>query len=363
MRIAIYAFDGITMFHLSVPQMVFDEVTRLGARRLGDRRLLRPARFGPDRRGLTLGPVQGLAAAADADLVVVPSWTDDGTRLPTPTERAVVEAHARGSVVVGLCLGSIAVAGAGLLAGRSAVTHWREVDRLAAAHPDVTVDPDVLYVDHGDVLTSAGTASGLDACLHVVRTRLGAEAANRVARSLVVAPHREGGQAQYIERPVVQRRDDDPVATASAWAVEHLDEEARRRPTRCGGPHEPPQLRPGLQGVDRHHPRGLGTESPSGRGPSTARDHRPARRPDRRSVRVRQPGHAAAELRRGVRQHTLELPPTVRRAALTSRPGECVPSHDGCDGNWKRAYLVRTTDRVRPIRPGAPGAALRRRGR
>jgi transcriptional regulator GlxA family with amidase domain len=127
--------------------------------------------------------------------------------------------------VVGLCLGSIAVAGAGLLAGRSAVTHWREVDRLAAAHPDVTVDADVLYVDHGDVLTSAGTASGLDACLHVVRTRLGAEAANRVARSLVVAPHREGGQAQYIERPVVQRLGDDPVATASAWAVEHLDED------------------------------------------------------------------------------------------------------------------------------------------
>ncbi|WP_433928796.1 GlxA family transcriptional regulator [Curtobacterium flaccumfaciens] len=225
MRIAIYAFDGITMFHLSVPQMVFDEVTRLGLAEWET--VVFSDRPGSVRtaEGLTLGPVQGLDAAADADVVVVPSWTDDGTRLPRPTERAVVDAHARGSVVVGLCLGSIAVAGAGLLAGRSAVTHWREVDRLAAAHPEVTVDADVLYVDHGDVLTSAGTASGLDACLHVVRTRLGAEAANRVARSLVVAPHREGGQAQYIERPVVQRRDDDPVATASAWAVEHLDEE------------------------------------------------------------------------------------------------------------------------------------------
>lgn len=224
MRIAIYAFDGITMFHLAVPQMVFDEVTRLG---LAEWETVvffdRPGSV-RTAEGLTLGPVQGLDAAADADLVVVPSWTDDGTRLPRPTERAVVDAHARGSVVVGLCLGSIAVAGAGLLAGRSAVTHWREVDRLAAAHPDVTVDADVLYVDHGDVLTSAGTASGLDACLHVVRTRLGAEAANRVARSLVVAPHREGGQAQYIEHPLPPRAEGDPMARLLEWAMGRLAE-------------------------------------------------------------------------------------------------------------------------------------------
>ncbi|WP_307858351.1 DJ-1/PfpI family protein [Curtobacterium aurantiacum] len=124
MRIAIYAFDGITMFHLSVPQMVFDEVTRLG---LADwETFVFSDRSGTVRtaEGLTVGPVHGLEAADDADLVVVPSWTDDGTRLPAPTEQAVVDAHARGSTVVGLCLGSIAVAGAGLLAGRSAVTHW-----------------------------------------------------------------------------------------------------------------------------------------------------------------------------------------------------------------------------------------------
>jgi transcriptional regulator GlxA family with amidase domain len=222
-KIAVYAFDGVSMFHLSTPQLVFGEVTRRG---LADwTTVLFTDRAGSIRtaEGYQLAGLSGSAAAADADVVIVPSWTEDGREPSAVLRRSLQTAHDRGAVIVGLCLGAIAVADAGLLAGRSAVTHWQAVDRLAARHPDVSVNPSALYVDLGDVLTSAGTASGLDACLHLVRARLGADAANRVARSLVVAPHREGGQAQFIERPVAQRVTDEPIAQATAWALEHLD--------------------------------------------------------------------------------------------------------------------------------------------
>lgn len=225
MKIAVYAFDGATMFHLAVPQMVFDEVTRQGLAEWET--VLFSDRAGSIRtaEGYALGRVMGLDAVVDADLVVVPSWIDDGRQLRPAFRTAVLKAHDRGSMIAGLCLGAIAVADLGLLEGRSGVTHWHAVDALARRHPGVTVDAGVLYLDHGDVMTSAGTASGIDACLHVVRTRLGAEAANRVARSLVVAPHREGGQAQYIERPVAHDAASDPIAVASTWALENLGED------------------------------------------------------------------------------------------------------------------------------------------
>lgn len=223
MKIAIHAFTGVTMFHLSVPQMVFDEVARLG---LAEWSCVLFSEEGDAIRtseGYTITGIHPLSATVDADLLVIPSWVDSGREPSDSVRSTILEAHERGATIAGLCLGAIAVADLDLLRGRSAVTHWRSLDALAARHPEVSIDADVLYIDHGDVLTSAGTASGIDACLHVVRTRLGAEAANRVARSLVVAPHREGGQAQYIERPVAVRSTDDPIATASAWALAHLD--------------------------------------------------------------------------------------------------------------------------------------------
>ncbi|WP_454042075.1 GlxA family transcriptional regulator [Cellulosimicrobium sp. Marseille-Q8652] len=224
LRIAVYAFDGVTMFHLSVPQIVFDEVSRQG---LGAwKTVLFSDRAGSVRtaEGYRIGGVQGPAAAAEADVVVVPSWFEDGRTAGTTLRRVLTRAHDRGATVAGLCLGAVAVADAGLLSGRGAVTHWQSMDMLASRHPDVTLDASVLYVDHGDVLTSAGTASAIDACLHLVRSRLGAAAANQVARHLVVAPHREGGQAQYIERPVPAQASDDPVSRVVAWALEHLGE-------------------------------------------------------------------------------------------------------------------------------------------
>ncbi|GAA3463466.1 GlxA family transcriptional regulator [Saccharothrix longispora] len=224
LRVAVYAFDGVTMFHLSVPQLVFDEVTRQG---LGDwTTVLFSDRAGSIRtaEGYPIGEVRGPSAARDADVVVVPSWFEDGRAAGPTLRRTLAEAHGRGATIAGLCLGAVAVADAGLLSRRTAVTHWQAVDMLAARHRDVVVDASVLYVDHGDVLTSAGTASAIDACLHLVRGRLGAAAANRVARSLVVAPHREGGQAQYIERPLPAQSANDPIAAVLEWALRHLAE-------------------------------------------------------------------------------------------------------------------------------------------
>ncbi|WP_225437329.1 GlxA family transcriptional regulator [Arthrobacter sedimenti] len=220
-----YAFEGATMFHLAVPQMVFDEVRRQG---LGDWvTFLFSDRPGSIRtaEGYELGRIQGPEAAETADIVVVPSWFDDGRGLSAALRNVLQGAHEKEVAVLGLCLGAIAVADAGLLAGRRAVTHWQAFDMLGGRHPDISLDQSVLYIDHGDVMTSAGTASGLDACLHLVRERLGADAANQVARSLVVAPHREGGQAQYIDQPVPRRSADDPIGRLLEWALGHLREQ------------------------------------------------------------------------------------------------------------------------------------------
>lgn len=224
MRIAIHAFDGITMFHLAVPQLVFAEVARLGTAPEWTTVLWSDTGGTvTTSEGHTLGPVEGPEALEEADMLIIPSWPE---RLPE-ADAALVgrlrRAHARGAEIVGLCLGAFAVADAGLLAGRSAVTHWAAMERFSARHPDIAVDTSVLYIDHGDVMTSAGTASGLDACLHLVRKHLGTHAANRLARSMVVAPHREGGQAQYIERPVPRSGSDAPIAEVMAWALGNLD--------------------------------------------------------------------------------------------------------------------------------------------
>jgi transcriptional regulator GlxA family with amidase domain len=223
-KIAIYAFDGVTTFHLAVPQLVFGEANRLDAAAEWTTALWSAA-GGPitTAEGYALGPLADPQLLETADIVIIPSWPE---RLPEADPMLLDRlraAHARGAQVVGLCLGAFPVADAGLLTGRSAVTHWAAMDQLSARHQDVAVDASVLYIDHGDVMTSAGTASGLDACLHLVRRYLGAAAANRVARSMVVAPHREGGQAQYIERPVSPAASDTPIADVMAWALDHLD--------------------------------------------------------------------------------------------------------------------------------------------
>lgn len=225
MRIAVYAFDDITMFHLAAPLMVFGEVGRLGLASGWETRLWSD-RAGSIRtaEGYPIGEVAGPEVVDWADIVVIPSWPLPPFPVADALRAVLARAHARGAVIAGLCLGAFAVADARLLDGRSAVTHWSAMPLLAEHHPESRVDESVLYIDHGDVLTSAGTASSMDACLYLVRKHLGSGVATRVARSLVVAPHREGGQAQYVERPLARPDTTSPIAEVLEWALARLDE-------------------------------------------------------------------------------------------------------------------------------------------
>ncbi len=142
---------------------------------------------------------------------------------PDALLEALRAAHSRGARIVSICTGAFILAAAGLLDGRRVTTHWMNADELAKTHPAVSVDPNVLYIDDGDIATSAGTASGIDLCLHIVRKDHGADVANAVARRMVVPPHREGGQAQYIEYPMVSANEDDDLLDETlSWARERL---------------------------------------------------------------------------------------------------------------------------------------------
>ncbi len=223
--VAVIAFEGVNPFHLSVPCAVFgDDLARLGEPSY--RLLICGERAGPiaTLAGFDIEVRHGLNALAQADTVIVPAWRDPDER---PSERlleALRQAHARGSRLVGLCLGAFVLAEAGLLDGRAASTHWVWADDFERKYPQVKLDRRVLYVDGGDILTSAGTAAAIDCCLHLLRSDCGAELANRVARRMVVAPHRSGGQAQFIEQPLPKSVDRDPLAQTLEWAIGHLQQ-------------------------------------------------------------------------------------------------------------------------------------------
>src|SRR5499427_10200498 len=171
--------------------------------------------------GFLLYAAAGPAALRWADTIIIPGWRGDDEQPPDALLRALRAAHRRGARLVSICSGAFVLAAAGLLDGKRATTHWRYVDQLKARFPNVQVEPDVLYVDEGSILTSAGSAAGLDLCLHLVRLDYGAEIANSVARRLVVPPHRDGGQAQYVQEPM--RRDASPgLAAVLDWAVSRL---------------------------------------------------------------------------------------------------------------------------------------------
>lgn len=172
--------------------------------------------------GVVLTAPHGLAATADADLVAIPA----SPTAYTPSEavmQVVRDAVGRGAHVLSVCSGAFTLGAAGVLDGRECTTHWMHSDRLAETYPLARVNPDVLYAHDGTVITSAGTAAGIDACLHLVRSEHGGTVANRIARRMVVSPHRDGGQRQFIDRPV-------PVTEAESlgpvleWMLEHLDE-------------------------------------------------------------------------------------------------------------------------------------------
>lgn len=166
---------------------------------------------------------EGLECCADADLIAVPAHAIDDPVHPE-VARVLREAEARGAWLLSICSGAFTLAAAGVLEGRAATTHWMHADRLAHDYPSIEVDADVLFVEDRRVITSAGTAAGIDACLHLVRSELGASAANVVARRMVVPPQRAGGQSQYIAAPMPPTPSDS-FAAVTEWMIDNLDRE------------------------------------------------------------------------------------------------------------------------------------------
>lgn len=224
--VAALAYDGLCTFEFGVTYEVFGlPRPEMG----GDwyRFSVCGAEHGPLRAagGLTVTPDSGLSLLEQADLIIVPGWREPGGGVPVHITDALRQAHGRGARLASLCSGVFVLAATGLLDGRSATTHWRYVDKLRACHPAVNVAPDVLYTDEGSLLTAAGSAAGIDLCLHIVRADYGPDIANSVARRLVVPPHRDGGQAQFIERPVPRQHEGARLSVLIDWMRRHLKEE------------------------------------------------------------------------------------------------------------------------------------------
>ena len=214
-RIVALALPDVVAFDLSVPAQIF------GHRDERDRYeftvcSLRPGPV-PTTTGFTIAATAGLKALTSADTVIVPGFFP----LDDPPEPALTALRRASGRIVSVCTGAFALAAAGRLDGRTATTHWRDAAELAERFPKIDVRPDVLYVDEGTVLTSAGVAASIDLCLHLFRTDHGADQAARVARRMVVAPHRSGGQAQFVDRPIPEGNG---LADTCAWVVGRLAE-------------------------------------------------------------------------------------------------------------------------------------------
>jgi AraC family transcriptional regulator, transcriptional activator FtrA len=222
--VAVVLVDGGSAFEFAVAVEVFG----LDRREIVDPwyRFLPVAADEPPLRiggGFTVDTPWRLEHLVEADTVIVPVWPDPAAPVPAHLTDAIRAAYHRGARIVSFCSGAFVLAAAGLLDGRRATTHWKHAARLAALYPAIQVDPGVLYVEDGRIFTSAGTAAGIDVSLHLVRLDHGAEVANAVARRMVVPPHRDGGQAQYVDRPVPSSPDRDDLGGTLAWAAEHLD--------------------------------------------------------------------------------------------------------------------------------------------
>jgi len=223
-RVVVLALPGVLPFELSIPGRVFGSAYDDDGRPLYEVRTCSvdgaPV---PTLGDFALAVAHDLRALRRAGTIVVPAADLAYGRSPEWAEAVdALRARRPGVRVASICTGAELLARAGLLDGRPATTHWKHAAEFARDHPAVRVDPEVLYVDDGDVLTSAGAAAGIDLCLHLVRRDHGAEVANRVARACVVPPHRDGGQAQYIDHPVPEPAEASTAATR-AWALRHLD--------------------------------------------------------------------------------------------------------------------------------------------
>jgi transcriptional regulator GlxA family with amidase domain len=223
--VAVLAYEGVSMFGLGVTAEIF------GCDRSADGLprydyAVTAAEPGVIRTdvGLPIVVAAGLDRFAAADLGIVVCWDPPHVPPPEPALQALRTLAARGGRVLSHCSGAFVLAAAGLLDGRRATTHWRYTAQLASRYPAIDVDPGALYVDDGQVITSAGTAAGIDACLHLLRREHGAATANAVARRMVVPPHRDGGQAQFVPVHVDEPGDPASLASLHEWTLRHLGE-------------------------------------------------------------------------------------------------------------------------------------------
>ena len=223
-RVAALCLDRVVAFDLSVAAAVFSLAYGPRGRPLYEFTACAiEGRSAPTVEGFGLAKLGGLEELERADIVVVPGYRD----VLAPAPKAVIDVLRdvldRGGRAVSICTGAFALGHAGALDGRRATTHWAAAAELARLFPDADVDPEALYVDEGPVLTSAGLSAGIDLCLHIVRRDHGEEVGAAAARAMVAAPHRDGGQAQFIERPLASP--EGSLGEAKRWALEHLDEQ------------------------------------------------------------------------------------------------------------------------------------------
>lgn len=199
--VAIVAVDGFSPFHYSVPCILFGD-TVSGKKRFEVTICAEKPGLLTSRDGFALNAAQDYSAIGQADIVVVPYWQHVLERPPKTLLDSLVQARDKGAQIVGLCLGSFVLGYAGILDGKRAATHWEFERQFQSLFPAVALDINALYVDDDNIITSAGTAAALDCCLYIIRQRFGSEVANQIARRMIVPPHREGGQAQFIAQPV-----------------------------------------------------------------------------------------------------------------------------------------------------------------
>jgi transcriptional regulator GlxA family with amidase domain len=223
-RVAVFAFEGVSLFNLSVPGVVLSAESEPGRAQYDLQYFAQTAGQVRSDQGVAIEVAHGLEAMDQADIIIVPAWSDPEVPAPAEVTAALRRAHEEGKLIVGLCLGAFVLGDAGLLDGREATTHWVARDVFAQRFPKTIFRPDVLYVADDNIVTSAGTVAAIDCCLHLLRERHGSEAANHIARLLVTPPHRPGGQAQYIERPMPKLASDNRLPGVLEWARENLSE-------------------------------------------------------------------------------------------------------------------------------------------
>lgn len=220
-RVAAYASQGVTTLSMGILSAIF--IPRPGLPAFDLAVCTQGARSLRTDLGLSLNVEHDLDVLATADLVLVLPTEEFRTDQPGPVLAALRSAHRRGVIIAGHCVGTFLLAAAGLVDGLEVTTHWQFADELASRYPAVTVRPEALYIDQGDIVTGAGAAAGIDMCLHLIRREHGAAVTNAIARGLVVPPHREGGQIQYIEAPVSSDGDDRRLSEVVSWARTNLE--------------------------------------------------------------------------------------------------------------------------------------------